>query len=315
MKNSKTAAYSIISRDSLILYIESMICNLKELFQVAEESDRNHGATKGVVFTRNERGKTRYYLKENGKEEYLGRKEQDKITEYADALYRKKLISSASSEIARMEKCLRILRDVRHNPPVYEVYDHLPDNLKKYVSEDAMFDSEYADEWLKSRFVNKIRDNAKDKYHPYETQNGEFVASKSEALIANILKDRGVPYQYEVAVTPGQRMDYNRPVFEFSSDGEPRLVGYEALGDGSAFSKNTLHPDFLVLNKRTRREYVWEHLGRLDDENYCKKNLNRMVEFINAGYKIGENMILTSESASELFDTSRINEVIDKYLI
>ncbi|MFQ6929598.1 MAG: hypothetical protein ACLRR3_00115 [Eubacterium sp.] len=33
----------------------------------------------------------------------------------------------------------------------------------------------------------------------------------------------------------------------------------------------TVKPDFTVLNKRTRHEYVWEHFGMMDDSIYVKE--------------------------------------------
>ena len=87
---------------------------------------------------------------------------------------------------------------------------------------------------------------------------GDYVGSKSEAIIADRLFANDIPYHYEVAFTPEGEADTSRPVFDMYG----RLMGYEGLGT-DPYDRDTLHPDFYVLNKRTRKTYYWEHLGRL----------------------------------------------------
>ncbi|SFH72967.1 hypothetical protein SAMN04487830_106120 [Pseudobutyrivibrio sp. OR37] len=62
-----------------------------------------------------------------------------------------------------------------------------------------------------------------------------MVRSKSEKIIADALEKYNVPYQYE-------------PMLE---------LGY-----------NTIYPDFVVLNLRTRKTVYWEHLGLVSDIEY-----------------------------------------------
>ena len=68
------------------------------------------------------------------------------------------------------------------------------------------------------------------------TAKGEYVSSKSEKIIADTLTKNNINYVYELPL---------------------RLKGY-----------GTVKPDFTVLNKRTRQEYVWEHFGMMDGNVY-----------------------------------------------
>lgn len=67
----------------------------------------------------------------------------------------------------------------------------------------------------------------------YQTLSGHMVRSKSEVIIANILFEREIPFEYEAAL----------------------------LVDGEQFS-----PDFTI--KWKGKTYYWEHLGLLEQEQY-----------------------------------------------
>ncbi len=71
----------------------------------------------------------------------------------------------------------------------------------------------------------------------YETLSGDFVRSKSEVIIANILFQSGIPFTYEK--------------FLITPDG----VGYL--------------PDFTI--ERTGKTFYWEHLGMLEKEDYAQE--------------------------------------------
>ncbi len=71
----------------------------------------------------------------------------------------------------------------------------------------------------------------------YKTLAGDFVRSKSEVIISNILFQSGIPFKYEEPL--------------FALDGSWRW------------------PDFTVEHQG--KTYYWEHLGMLDDDEYARK--------------------------------------------
>ena len=77
----------------------------------------------------------------------------------------------------------------------------------------------------------------------YQTNRGEYVKSKSEKIIADILDKYEVPYEYETLLT---------------------LYGY-----------HDIYTDFVVLNKRNRKKYYWEQLGIVSDIDYSTQNFKR----------------------------------------
>ena len=115
------------------------------------------------------------------------------------------------------------------------------------------------------------------------TSRNEHVRSKSELIIANTLFQREIPYRYEppLKIIPG---------------------------------KKNWHPDFQVMNPNTLRVYIWEHLGMMDDPDYCNKNIEKIHAYQKAGIFPGDNLIITMETSTKPLSTKEINLIIDQYL-
>jgi len=109
------------------------------------------------------------------------------------------------------------------------------------------------------------------------------VRSKSEKIIADTLERRGIPYRYEAPLI---------------------------LQDGV-----TVYPDFSLLNVRRRKEYIWEHLGMMDNEDYARSAVTKLNSYINSGFFPGEQLILTMESQKTPLGTKTIERMIERYLI
>ncbi len=121
-------------------------------------------------------------------------------------------------------------------------------------------DEEYARRWNEEQFrISTYKPEGKI----YAIRRDEMVRSKSEMMIADMYFEMGIPYRYEC---------------------ELRLKGGVVK-----------YPDFTLLKKRTREVIYHEHLGRMDDEKYRKKNLRKIEEYRRNGIFVGKNLILTFE--------------------
>lgn len=103
----------------------------------------------------------------------------------------------------------------------------------------------------------------------HETLSGDFVRSKSEVIVANILHQSGIPFRYEAPLV---------------------------APDGSRRS-----PDFTV--EWRGKTYYWEHLGMLDVEDYRQE-----WEIKKAWYKANfpEQLITTQDSSTLSQETKQI---------
>ena len=123
-----------------------------------------------------------------------------------------------------------------------------------------------------------FEENAPD----FFTVNGERVRSKSEILIADALKRRNIPYRYEYPL--------------------------QIPGTGK------VHPDFICLNVRNRKVYIWEHNGMMSDSKYSDYAIKRIEMYALAGYYPGETLILSFETDTRPLSSRIIGDNINKYL-
>ena len=74
-----------------------------------------------------------------------------------------------------------------------------------------------------------------------------------------------------------------------------------------------IHPDFYILNVRLRKEIIWEHHGRMDDEGYAKDAVNRFNCYQKNGYVPGDNLIFTLETKDHPIDTGILKSMVERY--
>lgn len=160
------------------------------------------------------------------------------------------------------------------------IYGQMTCGRKALVNPVYIPDDEYLKNWesVKYEGLGFADDDNSDFY----TDKNERVRSKSELLIANMLNKYGIPYRYEYPLIVGPMVRY---------------------------------PDFLVLNRRTREEFVWEHLGMLDDGEYLMRNINKLNEYMKAGYVMGDNLLLTVECKNISLSTSAVKALIERKLM
>jgi hypothetical protein len=111
----------------------------------------------------------------------------------------------------------------------------------------------------------------------HRTDRGEWVRSKSEVVIANLLHQLGLDYRYEHplegTIAPGIR----RPDFVFfDPDGKPLL---------------------------------WEHLGMLDDDNYREKWKKKRTWYEQNDFTQGINLFITRDEADGSLDSQKIRKI------
>ena len=155
----------------------------------------------------------------------------------------------------------------------------MPAELREHIQPLVETDEEFIAGWRKD-YDNSFSSDANC---DLITKRGEAVRSKSELIIANMLEEMGVPYQYEY------------PLY------------LEGLG--------IVHPDFRVLNVRTRKTVFWEHNGMMDSPGYYDNTVRKISAYIMNGYFPGDNLILSFETSTATLNTLVIRETIHRCLL
>lgn len=225
---------------------------------------------------------TRFYqISDDGKKEYLGSDKKDQVKALARKQHFVKMLNTAKRERASIERCMKILSSGQQMSDIDKVYPSLHKAIRDLIGPFTLTDDGFAVNWLKS---NKKLRNQKLLNGPFKTLKGEYVKSKSEVIIADRLTFNGVPYIYEASAV---------------------------LDDWTS----TKYPDFKILNKRTRTEYYWEHLGKMGDEGYAASNQVKIEQYAKNGIILGKNLILSVECRERPLSTEYVDRIIMEILI
>ena len=260
--------------------IESMkrrVKILKTAIKVAErEKDRFPKGRLRVSQTRNQ---IRYYQVESSEHfsgEYITKENKDIAKALAQKDYNGEFLRNAQNELKELERSIRLFSETNADL----AYQDLDPRRQRLVEPYIIPDDLYAANWLSQPFkTNSFMPEARI----YDTKNGEKVRSKSEAILADLFLELGIPYHYEQALT---------------------------LKD-----KTVRYPDFTLLKKATREVIYLEHFGLLDDEEYRHKCLEKLDEYRHNGIYPGKNLLITYESEDFPLDIKGIRKMIKELFL
>lgn len=147
-----------------------------------------------------------------------------------------------------------------------DIYDSLCDERKRIVVPISMSVKEKIMQWENEAYEKNMMfpENLR-----YETEQGNFVRSKSEVIIANILYQNRNHVLYK----------YERPL-EIIEKGRTKII----------------YPDFTILNINTGKIMYWEHAGLLDNSYYASEFVKKINNYIENGLFPGKDIIITFES-------------------
>ena len=221
----------------------------------------------------------RYYWNTsvNGKRKkyYLGKKDAFKINSLAQKDFDRQIMRAAEIQ----KRCIDAFLKEYDEDALRNIYKNLSPERKKLIDADYLDDEEYARQWMAVSYEEGRFDLGTGEFY---TQRGERVRSKSEKIIADALFSHGIPYRYEYPL----HMD-----------------------DGK-----TWRPDFTILVKRTRKEYILEHFGMMDDPDYLSNALGKLHVYMENGFFPGDNLLITAESSARPLSTKDLDMIIDHYL-
>ena len=147
--------------------------------------------------------------------------------------------------------------------------------LKKAIRRAEKETDSFPEAWLRQPFKT-------NPYKPEEktcdTNRGDKVRTKSEGFLANMFYDLGIPYRYEEGI---------------------RMA-----------SGNMRYPDFTLLKVKTKEEFYFEHLGRLDLASYRTDNFIKMDEYRASGIYLGKNLLVSYEVGESPLDLRGIRKML-----
>lgn len=269
-----------LSPNVLASPLEKRLLELKELLLETKKSCQH--APAGRIRISQKQGHPEYYLvKEKGslRGRYLSYKKEALICQLAQKSYNQELIEALQTEITALQNYLRLTRNSTNIP---RLYSSLCPARRALIEPVTLPDKEYAARWQKVQYQGLP---FTPETPEYLTARGERVRSKSEVIIADGLSRHQIPYRYEypLIINKGQQ-------------------------------SHTIYPDFLCLNIHTRREYIWEHFGMMDNPDYAHKATAKLRLYEECSILPGRNLILTMEIQTTPLSTRAVEKIIEEFL-
>lgn len=211
---------------------------------------------------------------------YVAKKNIQLVKNLAQLDYEEKVINW----LANKRRALEQLLPFYENSSIEHIYDNLCRGRKAVVLPTIEPRESFVKNWINVQYEPSARwDEIKGEFY---TLKDERVRSKAEKIIADELTKYKIPYRYEYP-------------YELS-------VGNQ---------KKVFRPDFTVLNCRTRKEYVIEHLGMMDKTGYYNQSLSKLDVLEHNGFLLGVNLLLFHETSDNPISVSVVRRYIEEYLL
>ena len=283
--NLKTTECLSTNADEIEQLTKTRMAELNAILEIKLRSIKN--APEGSVRITQSHNSVQYYHiinKGDNTGTYISARNRGLVVQLAQKDYDKKVTESAAKEIKFLSKILKdCTQFFKKNTLAEKIFQNLHKNRRALVEPVKLSDEEYAARW---QAINYKKDFIPENKN-YRTIKDEIVRSKSEILIADTLNRMNIPYHYEF------------PIKLITEDG----------------TKTTFHPDFLCLNRRTRKEFLWEHFGRMDDAEYATQTVSKLNLFSRNGIFNGKNLITTMETGSQPLNTRQIQKIAKEFLV
>ncbi len=217
---------------------------------------------------------TQYYIYHDGKRIYLPVKEQDFALTLAQKEYDEKTLAVIA---ARLKSAKQLLK--KYELSIGDLYLKLSDERKKLVTPIAPTDEVFVKEWYE-KYPGSA--NPYPNHSAIYTERGEMVRSKSEKILADLFLGRNIPYIYE-----------------------PRME----CGKGK-----TIYPDFLILNVKQRKTYIYEHFGMMDYPEYAKNVFEKLTLYSEHGYWYGDTLLFSFETSNKPLNTKNVEKMLYHFM-
>lgn len=209
---------------------------------------------------------------------YLPKKQNLLAKQIIQKEYDIKLLRALKLEAKIIQK---LCKNQKRNSPE-QVYFKLNEKRKLFTQPVTLPDEQYATKWNAVEYCKKPFYQDSPEFY---TSKGERVRSKSEILIADALTRNKIPYHYEF---PLQLKTKNNNI--------------------------EIHPDFICLNLKKRREFIWEHFGMMDSPEYAENFVKKQALYQENGFFAGKNLLCTFETSEHPINLKQVELVIQNYL-
>ena len=265
--------------ERVVTEINKTLVTLREAYSVQQRRMRELRGKEEMVLSskKTPNGKEYYCARKKGEKgfRYAGAASGKAVNDIKEARYLKKSLSRIERDIKLLEKTASGLQKVDYT----NINASLPEVYRDPQLNYGAADNDKALNWKQRMEAIKV---AAPVYRPEElkvrTDDGNYVRSKSEAMIYNHLLALGITFIYEMPVS---------------------VNGHTYLAD------------FVLLSEIDYKTIVIiEHQGMMDNMNYRNRFTDKLYGYLKAGYRPGINIFFSFDTLDGGFDKTPIDDII-----
>ena len=210
---------------------------------------------------------------------YIPKKDREFASKLAYKTYLLEKGLHLKAELKRLEKIVSVRDEIIH--PQHTAWKKLilDPAFRELLPPEALTMEEELAVWQTAEYP---RSKEYPEHLTLKMSDGTYCRSKSELMISEELIDYGVPFRYENLTRIGNV---------------------------------NLYPDFTVRNRRTGKEFFWDHFGMMDNEDYFNGYTRKMRLYVSNGYLPGDGLITTFETSTQPLNIETIRDQIELYLL
>ena len=257
---------------------ELLLKEQQRLEKIVETTKKNlAGAPTGTLRMSKSHDKQQYYrcTKEKKSGIYINQDNMEMARKLAQKAYDEKVLTLAEKRLTQIQ---RITKDYNEDE-IEEIYRKERTERQELIVPIESTWEQRVTQWKTKAYNSK---GFREDTPIILTEKGERVRSKSEKILADYFYRKGIEYKYEC------------PLY------------LKSFG--------TIYPDFTFLSPKTGKEIYWEHNGKVDDPEYARNMVKKIQMYENNGIFPGENLILTYETEQTILNTSKIEQLVKRYL-
>ena len=228
-----------------------------------------------IICTKND---TRYkwYIFDGTKESYLPKSERKLAEQLAAKKYYELMLEASKHELKKIKNYLKL-----ENTDAFSKVRKLLDSpgYQELLTGIFIPESEDLVNWMKEDY-GRCKMHSENLTH--KTASGNYVRSKSEAIIDMVLHTNRIPFRYECALE---------------------------------LDRKIIYPDFTIRHPRTGEIYYFEHFGLMDNTDYINNAYNKLRIYALNGIVDTIQLITTYETAKNPLTYDKVNRLVHQYFI
>lgn len=216
----------------------------------------------------------KWYNCDNHTKSYIPKKNRP----FAEQLALKKYLSSLLEDLLHEKRAIQFYLDHHLDTSKSQLLLKNPEFNTLLTSNFTPLSQELSD-WMSASYERNPQ-------HPenllHKSSSGNFVRSKSEAIIDTLLYLNQIPFRYECALNLGEIIVY---------------------------------PDFTIRYPKTGDIFYWEHFGLMDNPSYSHNTFTKLQLYANHDIIPSIQLITTYETKEQPLGSNLVEKIIAHYFL